>query len=106
MKIEEAVKAIFEKLQKHNGFKEEQKIDIEIIVQKSLNYMNRKDFPEDLILVLVQQIRSTLVTTNNVKSMTVGDTKVEYSLENTDTLISSLTPQLNHFRKVGVLSVG
>ncbi len=80
------------------------KLKVEILVQKSLNYMNRKDFPEDLILVLVEALQSNSnISNEGVKSMTVGDTKIEYQAKSSDDIIGSIRAQLNHFRKVGTL---
>lgn len=86
--------------------KDVDELKIEILVQKCLNYMNRKDFPEELILVLVEKLLNDSKNTNNgIKSITEGDTKVEYvTTSETDNLIDSLRPQLNRFRKVGVLN--
>lgn len=76
-----------------------------ILVQKSLNYMNRKDFPEELVLVLVEKLSQDKENTNKgIKSITEGDTKIEYvTSSETDNLIDSLRPQLNRYRKVGTL---
>lgn len=98
MTKKEAIIKIKEKI------KDIEEIKVEILVQKALNYMNRKDFPEDLVLILVEALQSNSNNSNeHVKSMTVGDTKIEYQAKSSDDIIGSIKAQLNRFRKVGVL---
>ena len=98
MTVTETIKEISKRI-------EVDELKIEILVQKSLNYMNRKDFPDELILVLVERLLQDKENVNKgIKSVTEGDTKIEYvTTSETDNLIDSLRPQLNRFRKVGTI---
>lgn len=105
--MENTVNKILEKVKTLINIDSENKarFNIELIVQESINYMNRKDFPEELILTVVKYIIevNTSKETAELKSMTVGDTKIEYKEIDPNNLIISLKSQLNRFRKVGTL---
>lgn len=105
--MENTVNKILEKVKILINIDSENKarFNIELIVQESINYMNRKDFPEELILTVVKYIieMNTSKETAGLKSMTVGDTKIEYKDVDPNNLIISLKSQLNRFRKVGTI---
>lgn len=105
--MEDTVNKILDKVKTLINVDLENKVrfNIELIVQESINYMNRKDFPEELILTVAKYIveSNTNKETAGLKSMTVGDTKIEYKEVDPNILISSLRFQLNRFRKVGTL---
>lgn len=81
------------------------KLNIELIVQESLNYMNRKDFPNELILTIAKYIadNNSKEGTIGLKAMSVGDTKIEYIEIDPAFAILDLKKQLNRFRKVGTV---
>lgn len=72
-----------------------------ILYRKSLNYMNRKDFPQELIGVLAEQLALFSFSQQQVKKVTEGDTTVEYATQ--DNLFNDIKTQLNKFRKVGTI---
>lgn len=72
-----------------------------ILYRKSLNYMNRKDFPQELIEVLAEQLALFSFSQQQVKKVTEGDTTVEYATQ--DNLFNDIKTQLNKFRKVGTI---
>lgn len=83
---------------------------IRIQVRKSLNYMNREDFPQELVEPLAEAMALEYMEDNNkeVKSIQAGDTRVDYntSTPTKDLTITSMKEQLRKFRKVGVIKHG
>lgn len=75
------------------------RIQATVLVRKSLNYMNRKDLPVELIEILADELATQ--NTSNIKKVTEGDITVEYSI--TQKTFESLRAQLNAFRKVGTI---
>jgi len=87
------------------------KIRVTILVRKALNFMNRDDFPEELIDPVAEHLAlKTIEETNlqgNISKVTEGDTTIEYNTSNntTDEMFLSLKSQLFRFRKVGTVWV-
>ena len=87
------------------------KIRVTILVRKALNFMNRDDFPEELIDPVAEHLAlKTIEETNlqgNISKVTEGDTTIEYDTSNntTDEIFLSLKSQLFRFRKVGTVWV-
>ena len=87
------------------------KIRVTILVRKALNFMNRDDFPEELIDPVAEHLAlKTIEETNlqgNISKVTEGDTTIEYNTSNntTDEIFLSLKSQLFRFRKVGTVWV-
>ena len=83
---------------------------IRIQVRKSLNYMNREDFPQELVEPLAEAMALEYMEDNNkeVKSIQAGDTWVDYntSTPTKDLTITSMKEQLRRFRKGGVIKHG
>lgn len=85
------------------------KIRVTILVRKTLNFMNRDDFPEELIDHVAEHLAlKTIEETNlqgNISKVTEGDTTIEYNTSNntTDEMFISLKSQLFRFRKVGTV---
>lgn len=81
------------------------KFDVELILQESLNYMNRTDFPQELELTIVKYLVENIgkKESSNLKAMSVGDTKLEYIEIDPVRAILDLRKQLNRFRKVGTI---
>ena len=83
------------------------RIAIRIQIRKCLNYMNREDFPQELIEPLAEAMALEYMEDNNkeVKSIQAGDTRVDYntSTPTKDLTIISMKEQLRRFRKVGVV---
>ena len=85
------------------------KIRVTILVRKALNFMNRDDFPEELIDPVAEHLAlKTIEETNlqgNISKVTEGDTTIEYNTSNntTDEIFLSLKSQLFRFRKVGTV---
>ena len=85
------------------------KIQVTILVRKALNFMNRNDFPVELIEPFAEHL--ALKTTeeteikDNISKVTEGDTTIEYNTSNntTDEMFLSLKSQLFRFRKVGTV---
>ena len=83
------------------------KLLIKIQVRKCLNYMNREDFPTELIEPLAEAIALEYLEEEEreVKRVTAGDTSVEYNSSSsvTDRVEISMREQLNRFRRVGTI---
>lgn len=85
------------------------KIRVTILVRKALNFMNRDDFPEELIEPIAEHLAlKAIEETNlqgNISKVTEGDTTIEYntSSNSTDEMFLSLKSQLFKFRKVGTV---
>ena len=85
------------------------KIRVTILVRKALNFMNRDDFPLELIEAFAEHLAlKTIEETNlqgNISKVTEGDTTIEYNTSNntTDEIFLSLKSQLFRFRKVGTV---
>lgn len=81
---------------------EKTKVIIESIVQDSINYMNREDFPKELIMPITKYIfKYNFDKNRNIKSMKSGDRQVEFVTELNDDV--EFRKSLNRFRKVGVI---
>ena len=80
---------------------------IKIQVRKCLNYMNREDFPTELIEPLAEAIALEYLEEEEreAKRITVGDTSVEYNSSSpvTDRVAVSMREQLNRYRRVGTI---
>ena len=111
--MEEIYNKIIEKVKELTTVSNEAKLKIQvtILVRKSLNFMNRDDFPEELIEPVAEHLAlKTIQETNlqgNISKVTEGDTTIEYSTSNntTDEMFLSLKSQLFRFRKVGIVWV-
>ena len=83
------------------------KLLIKIQVRKCLNYMNREDFPVELIEPLAEAIALEYLEEEEreVKRVTAGDTSVEYNSSSpvTDRVAVSMREQLNRYRRVGTI---
>lgn len=85
------------------------KIRVTVLVRKALNFMNRDDFPEELIDPVAEHLAlKTIEETEikgNISKVTEGDTTIEYNTSNntTDEMFLSLKSQLFKFRKVGTV---
>ena len=83
------------------------KLLIKIQVRKCLNYMNREDFPTELIEPLAEAIALEYLEEEEreAKRITAGDTSVEYNSSSsvTDRVAVTMREQLNRFRRVGTI---
>ena len=83
------------------------KLLIKIQVRKCLNYLNREDFPTELIEPLAEAIALEYLEEEEreAKRITVGDTSVEYNSSSsvTDRVAVTMREQLNRFRRVGTI---
>ena len=83
------------------------KLLIKIQVRKCLNYMNREDFPTELIEPLAEAIALEYLEEEEreTKRITAGDTSVEYNSSSsvTDRVAVTMREQLNKFRRVGTI---
>ena len=78
------------------------KFAIESIIQDSINYMNREDFPRELITPITKYIfKYNFDKNRNIKSMKSGDRQVEFVTELNDDV--EFRKSLNRFRKLGVI---
>ena len=111
--MEETYNKITEKVKELTDVSNEArlKIQVTILVRKALNFMNRDDFPEELIDPVAEHLAlKTIEETNlqgNISKVTEGDTTIEYDTSNntTDEMFLSLKSQLFRFRKVGTVWV-
>ena len=78
------------------------KFIIESVIQDSVNYMNRENFPEELISPTAVYIHKYNFDKNrNIKSMKSGERQVEFVTGlNED---AEFRKSLNRFRKLGVV---
>ena len=87
------------------------KIQVTVLVRKALNFMNRDDFPVELIDPLAEHLALKIIEEinlqGNISKVTEGDTTIEYDTSNntTDEMFLSLKSQLFRFRKVGTVWV-
>ena len=109
--MEEIYNKIIEKVKELTDVSNEAilKIRVTILVRKALNFMNRDDFPLELIEAFAEHLAlKTIEETNlqgNISKVTEGDTTIEYNTSNntTDEIFLSLKSQLFRFRKVGTV---
>lgn len=109
--MEEIYNKIIEKVKELINISNEArlKIQVTILVRKALNFMNRDDFPVELIEPVAEHLAlKTIEETEikgNISKVTEGDTTIEYSTSNntTDEMFLSLKNQLFRFRKVGTV---
>ena len=109
--MDETYNKIIEKMKELTDVSNEAilKIRVTILVRKALNFMNRDDFPEELIDPVAEHLAlKTIEETNlqgNISKVTEGDTTIEYNTSNntTDEMFLSLKSQLFKFRKVGTV---
>ena len=107
--MEETINKIYDCLSTFLSKENESKLKliIKMQVRKCLNYMNREDFPSELIEPLAEAI--VLEQLNNkeqeVKRVTAGDTSIEYNTgqSSSDLILISMKEQLNRFRRVGTI---
>lgn len=97
-KIYEKIKAVSEV----SLNEQKTKFIIESVIQDSVNYMNREDFPEELISPTAVYIYKYNFDKNrNIKSMKSGERQVEFVTGlNED---AEFRKSLNRFRKLGVV---
>ena len=109
--MEEIYEKIIDNVKELTEIKDEPKLKLRttILVRKSLNFMNREDFPVELIDPVAEHLAlKTVEETNlqgNISKVTEGDTTIEYNTSNntTDEMFLSLKSQLFKFRKVGTV---
>lgn len=107
--MDKIINDVFECLRNFIETTEESKIrlNIRIQVRKCLNYMNRSDFPEELIEPLAEAIALEYLESSEkeVKRITAGDTSIEYNTGSSadDRVTISMREQLNRYRRVGTI---
>ncbi|KUL99327.1 hypothetical protein RO03_07355 [Fusobacterium nucleatum subsp. nucleatum] len=109
--MEEIYNKIIEKVKELTTISNEAilKIRVTVLVRKALNFMNRDDFPVEIIEPVAEHLAlKTIQETNlqgNISKVTEGDTTIEYDTSNntTDEMFLSLKSQLFRFRKVGTV---
>jgi len=109
--MEEIYNKIIEKVKELTNISNEArlKIQVTILVRKSLNFMNRDDFPSELIEPFSEYLALKIIEETeikgNISKITEGDTTIEYNTSNstTDEMFLSLKSQLFRFRKVGTV---
>ena len=107
--MDKIVNDVFEYLSNFIETTEETKIrlNIRIQVRKCLNYMNRSDFPEELVEPLAEAIALEYLESSEkeVKRVTAGDTSIEYNTGSSaeDRVTITMREQLNRYRRVGTI---
>ena len=109
--MEEIYNKIIEKVKGLTSISDEArlKIQVTILVRKSLNFMNRDDFPVELIDPVAEHLALKSIEESeikgNISKVTEGDTTIEYNTSSnaTDEMFLSLKSQLFRFRKVGTV---
>ena len=111
--MDELYNKIFEKVKELTDVSNEAmlKIRVTVLVRKALNFMNRDDFPVELIEPFAEHLALKTIEESeikgNISKVTEGDTTIEYNTSNntTDEIFLSLKSQLFRFRKVGTVWV-
>ena len=107
--MDKIVNDVFECLSNFIDITEESKIklNIRIQVRKCLNYMNRSDFPEELVEPLAEAMALEYLESSEkeVKRVTAGDTSIEYNTGSSaeDRVTITMREQLNRYRRVGTI---
>ena len=109
--MDETYNKIIEKVKELTNVSNEAilKIRVTILVRKALNFMNRDDFPVELIEPFAEHLALKTIEESeikgNISKVTEGDTTIEYNTSNntTDEMFLSLKSQLFRFRKVGTV---
>ena len=109
--MDELYNKIFEKVKELTDVSNEAmlKIRVTVLVRKALNFMNRDDFPVELIEPFAEHLALKTIEESeikgNISKVTEGDTTIEYNTSNntTDEMFLSLKIQLFRFRKVGTV---
>ena len=109
--MDELYNKIFEKVKELTDVSNEAmlKIRVTVLVRKALNFMNRDDFPVELIEPFAEHLALKTIEESeikgNISKVTEGDTTIEYNTSNntTDEMFLSLKSQLFRFRKVGTV---
>ena len=109
--MDETYNKIIEKVKELTNVSNEAilKIRVTILVRKALNFMNRDDFPVELIEPFAEHLALKTIEEieikGNISKVTEGDTTIEYntSSNSTDEMFLSLKSQLFRFRKVGTV---
>lgn len=82
-------------------------LNIRIQVRKCLNYMNRSDFPVELVEPLAEAMALEYLESSEkeVKRVTAGDTSIEYNTSSSteDRVTITMKEQLNRYRRVGTI---
>ena len=105
VELTEIIDKIYEKIKAVSEVslnEQKTKFIIESVIQDSVNYMNREDFPEELISPTAVYIYKYNFDKNrNIKSMKSGERQVEFVTGlNED---AEFRKSLNRFRKLGVV---
>lgn len=105
VELTELIDKIYEKIKAVSDVslnEQKTKFIIESVIQDSVNYMNREDFPEELISPTAVYIHKYNFDKNrNIKSMKSGERQVEFVTGlNED---AEFRKSLNRFRKLGVV---
>ena len=111
--MDETYNKIIEKVKELTNVSNEAilKIRVTILVRKALNFMNRDDFPVELIEPFAEHLALKTIEESeikgNISKVTEGDTTIEYNTSNNtiDEMFLSLKSQLFRFRKVGTVWV-
>ena len=107
--MDKIINDVFECLRNFIETTEESKIrlNIRIQVRKCLNYMNRNDFPEELVEPLAEAMALEYLESSEkeVKRVTAGDTSIEYNTGSSaeDRVTITMREQLNRYRRVGTI---
>ena len=105
VELTEIIDKIYEKIKVVSDVslnEQKTKFIIESVIQDCINYMNREDFPEELITPTAVHVHKYNFDKNrNIKSMKSGDRQVEFVTGlNED---AEFRKSLNRFRKLGVV---
>jgi len=106
--MKKTIDIIFKIIKEYKNIDNEalEKLKIKTLVTKCLNYCNIEELPPELYSVLAEHlILSDGVTGGKeIASVKEGDTTITYSDgSNVNNTFLSLRPQLNKFRRIGVI---
>ena len=85
---------------------DELKLETEILVDQSLNYMNRPDFPTILVRIVAKELAQNIKngSEDKVSSIKEGDTTIQFKVSDTgEATFYNITPHLQKWRRLKVM---
>ena len=85
---------------------DELKLETEILVDQSLNYMNRPDFPTILVRIVAKELAQNIKNggEDKVSSIKEGDTTIQFKVSDTgEATFYNITPHLQKWRRLKVM---
>lgn len=81
-------------------------LETQILIDQSLNYMNRPDFPDILVSVVAKELYQNIKNggEDKVSSIKEGDTTIQFKVSDTgEATFYNITPHLQKWRRLKVM---